>query len=194
MSPLHLEHLLGFKLLCLVTRAPSSAARTARHRLSHRLSSASLMLAVLAKPLPLATSLQALAARASWLGGLPGHAALGRRWQGSSGPCVAQPQTWPLPTTATELVPARTWPNGRGARSTSAPSCAPIPRKRHPFAATTPASVTALRGCARPPGLTASLATARGWERAGEASCVEGMCSQPLALLPADQFTCKINN
>lgn len=36
MSPLHLEHLLRFRLLCLVMGISPSSARTRRHQLKHR--------------------------------------------------------------------------------------------------------------------------------------------------------------
>lgn len=55
MSPLHLEHLLGFKLLCLVMTVSPSTARTRWHWLS----CTSHTLTVLAEPLPLATNSQA---------------------------------------------------------------------------------------------------------------------------------------
>ena len=56
-----------------------------------------------------------------------------------SGPCVAWPQTWPLPTTATKLAPAQIQPHYRGARSlymhACIQSCVLMQRKRHPFVA-----------------------------------------------------------
>lgn len=114
MSPLHLEHLLGFKPLCLVMRASPCTARTGRHQLSHWLSCTSCMLSFgqatttcnqLASP-----GSKHKAAGPSWPGSLQGHTALGLcrlgsswgphlhpAWLGHSpGPFLPQPPSWRL--------------------------------------------------------------------------------------------------
>lgn len=110
MSPLHLEHLLGFRLLCLVTGISHSTARTRRHQLNHRPSCTSRTLAVLAQPRttckptcrpwqPAISSWSITARRSPWECSTWAMST-GKLLASPPGSCVTWPQTWPFPTTA----------------------------------------------------------------------------------------------
>lgn len=199
MSPLHLEHLLGFRLLCLVMGVSYSTARTRRHQPNHRPSCTSCTLAVLAQPSTTCNQLaspgsQHTVAWASQPEGLQGCVALNCAWRGAPG--VPTWVLWPFPTTAV------------GACSSTAKlqrCMAALHAGTHAQLCTCAMQKAPVHGQSLLPqsepytsvhislGLLLHWPLHGGGERAGEISWVAGMYSQSFPLLPIHQFTCKTN-
>lgn len=193
MSPLHLEHLLGFKLLCLVMTASPSTARTRWHQLSHRLSCTGRTLTVLAEPLRLATNSQARAASTRQLGHHGQEVSKGTQRSACAGRGAPGVPTWTFHGSATDLAPSY--------HSHRAGACSNLAKLQRCtvstdgyvyaaayrcdargtwFAVNGSASVTAPHCCAHLPVLTASLTATPGGE--GRRGLWRGGDVQPVVL------------
>lgn len=191
MSPLHLEHLLGFKLLCLAMRASSSSATDSAVPVARsQFWPSHYHLPPTRKPWQQAHGSWNIMALGLCRQGSSWGPRLDPAWLGHRpGPFLPQPPSWCLLKSG-QVTEAHGLSTRRHIR-TAAYRC--NAKGTHLWLMTA-ASVTALHCCAHLPGLTASLTTTQGWEGAGEVSWVEEMCSQSFSLLPIHLFTCKTNN